>query len=83
MGACNGGARINLFVDGAHFEEFSLTIACSKFFGAQGAAPPRQSKLSFSTKAKKEETADSEEDTSVKENTDPEKGKNSPYEHLC
>ncbi|KAH7160041.1 ATP-dependent DNA ligase [Dactylonectria estremocensis] len=47
-----------------------------KFFGAKG-APAQQTKLSFSTKAKKEEVKKDEarkvEDVSAKENSDPEK----------
>ncbi|KAH8686741.1 hypothetical protein BGZ61DRAFT_354656 [Ilyonectria robusta] len=43
-----------------------------KFFGAKGAPPRQQTKLSFSTKAKKEE-AKQEEDVSAKENSDSEK----------
>lgn len=39
-----------------------------KFFGAKGAPPQQQTKLSFSTKAKKEEV---DEDVSAKENADP------------
>ncbi|KAK7424976.1 ATP-dependent DNA ligase Cdc17 [Neonectria magnoliae] len=43
-----------------------------KFFGAKSAPPTQQTKLSFSTKAKKHETKE-EEDVSVKENSDSEK----------
>ncbi|KAF7541191.1 hypothetical protein G7Z17_g12030 [Cylindrodendrum hubeiense] len=43
-----------------------------KFFGAKGAPPPQQTKLSFSTKAKKDETKQ-EEDVSAKENSDSDK----------
>jgi hypothetical protein len=57
--------------------------SCRKFFGAKGAPPQQQSKLSFSTKAdKKEEEVtededvkmESEGDVSAKENSDPQKG---------
>lgn len=64
-----------------------------KFFGAKGAPPQQQSKLSFSTKTdrkKKEEEEEVEEsngevksesteegDVSAKENSDPQKGRSS------
>jgi hypothetical protein len=50
---------------------------CSKFFGAKGAAPQQQTKLSFATKAKvaeHEDERDTEDDASAKENTDPDQG---------
>jgi hypothetical protein len=54
---------------------------CSKFFGAKGAAPQQQTKLSFATKTKTktkvaedEDERDTEDDASAKENTDPDQG---------
>ncbi|CAM1502875.1 Fc.00g076510.m01.CDS01 [Cosmosporella sp. VM-42] len=53
----------------------STQSTLGKFFGAKGAAPQKQTKLSFSTKAKKEEEVkDEEEDVNTEENSDSEKG---------
>lgn len=50
---------------------------CRKFFGAKNAPPTRQTKLSFSTRTKKDEPKEGEVDgegVSSKENSDLEKG---------
>ena len=55
-----------------------LILTClglRKFFGAKSAAPQKQTKLSFSTKAKEVKKDEEEEDVSTKESSDSEKGK--------
>lgn len=47
-----------------------LTFGCRKFFGAKGTPPPKQTKLSFATKAKDDDA----EGSDTKENSDPQAG---------
>jgi len=70
------------------FYELTRIAVCdySKFFGAKGAPPQQQTKLSFASKAKPEPKdepveGDGEGDVSAKENADPDKGWSTPSDN--